>query len=130
MSSYLSIYVSFKEKEDKHLIYCVSRSNELYQTLNEILHLQFSGSETIYNEVTELDLSNVLTDIRTEYKSYEKRLVEYEKYAANNPEYINDILALKEQIDVYNDTYAKISFLRDMLDKYCSDVDKMYITVD
>lgn len=130
MSSYMSIYVSFKEKEDKHLIYCVSRSNELYQTLNENLHLQFSGSETIYNEVTELDLSNVLTDIRTEYKSYEKRLVEYEKYAANNPEYINDILALKEQIDLNNDTYAKISFLRDMLDEYYSDVDKMYITVD
>lgn len=129
MSSYMSIYISFKEKEAKHLIYCVSRSNEFYQTLNENLHLQFSGSETVYNEVTELDLSNVLTDIRTEYKSYEKRLVEYEKYAANNPEYINDILALKEQIDLNNDTYAKISFLRDMLDEYYSDVDKMYITI-
>lgn len=129
MSSYISIYVSFKKKKGKFMIYCTSRSSELYQTLYENLHPQFSGSETIYNEVTELALSNVLTDLRTEYQSYEKRLVEYEKYASNNPDYINDILALKEQIDVYNDTYSKISFLRDMLDEFCSDVDKMYITI-
>lgn len=130
MSSYMSVFLSFKGSDEKHMIYTVSRSNDFYQAIIENIHINYSGEETVYNELTESDLSKVLADIREEYRGYEKRLTEYEKYAANNPDYINDILSLKERIEELNAVYTQIMFLRDMFDEdYNSDVTNMYITV-
>lgn len=130
MSSYMSVYISFKGRDDKHLIYSVSRNHDFYQMLMESVNPAFSGNETVYTEIKEADLNRTLADIRSEARSYEKSLIEYEKYAGSNPDYIEHILSLKEQIDDLNDVYSKIDLFKDMLNEYCSDIDKMYLTVD
>lgn len=132
MSSYLSIYASFKGSNEKHLLHTVSRSNELYSTLNENLHLTFSSKEIVYNEVKSVDLLSILQSIKEDIDSSEKRVYQYEKYAANNSSYIEEIISLKEYIQELNTVYSEIQLFFSMLDseEYMSEIKHLFITID
>lgn len=132
MSSYLSIYASFKGDEKKHLLHTVSRSSELYTTLNDNLTLKFSYKDTIYNKVESTDLLSVLQSVKDDIDASEKRVYQYEKYAANNSSYIEEIITLKEYIQELNTIYSEIQLFFCMLDSddYMSEVEALYITID
>lgn len=132
MSSYLSIYASFKGNDKKHLLHTASRSTELYSALNENLHLTFSTNDTVYNEVKSVDLLNALQGIKDDIESSEKRVYQYEKYAANNSSYIEEIISIKEYLQNLNAVYSEVRLFFLMLDSddYMSEVEHLYITID
>lgn len=132
MSSYLSIYASFKGSDKKHLLHTASRSTELYSALNENLHLTFSTNDTVYNEVKSVDLLNALQGIKDDIEASEKRVYQYEKYAANNSSYIEEIISIKEYLQNLNAVYSEVRLFFLMLDSddYMSEVEHLYITID
>lgn len=120
MSSYLSFYIVPKRKSDKepkkHIILAAySRSSDIYQYFDENIHPVWSGNGEKYTVLTLKDIDYVLKDLGKDIDRLQKKLNEYEKYVKNNPEYIDDILSLKESIQDLSYWKSKISFIADML---------------
>lgn len=121
MSSYLSIYIVPKRKSDKEekkyiLLAAFSRNSEIYQYFNENIHPIFAGKENSYTTITKESIGEVITDLSKDISSSKDRLTEYEKYAKNNPEYIQDIIELKQYISDLQYTQGKVAFIEDMVD--------------
>ena len=121
MSSYLSFFIVPKRKSDKepkkHIILAAySKNSDIYQYFDESIHPVWSGNEEKYTTLTSEDINYVLKDLSKDIDRLQKRLTEYEKYAKDNPEYIDDILALKESIQDLSYWKSKVSFLADILD--------------
>ena len=106
MSSYLSIYIVPKRKSDKeekkHIIVAAfSRNSEIYQYFNENIHPAYNGNkEHPYTIIT----------------SSKDRLMEYEKYAKDNPDYIQEIIELKQYISDLQYTQGEVCFIEEMVD--------------
>lgn len=132
MSSYLSVYGKFKGSEKKHLLYTVTRSSDFYQQLHDELSLKFCNEEIVYNEVSSVDLLRVLNSVKTEIDSCEKRLSEYEKYAASNSTYIDEIVSLKEYRESLYVVYNEVNLFFNMLDsnECMSEMEKLFVTID
>ena len=123
MSSYLSIYIVPKrktqEEQKKHIILTAySRSTTIYQYFSDNINPVFigSGGEEQYTTLTLQNLTSVLQDFDEDIKKAKDRLVEYEKYASNNPEYINEIIEQKEYIQDLQYWRDKASFILDIVD--------------
>ena len=123
MSSYLSFYIVPKRKsqeEPKQYIplTAYSRSTEIYQFFDENIHPVFIGSseETPYTTLTSEKINWVLQDFDKDISAATSRLTEYEKYAKDNPEYINEIIELKEYISDLNYWKNKTSFIADIIE--------------
>lgn len=121
MSSYLSIYIvpkrKSKEEQKKHIILAsYSRSTDIYQYFSENINPAFIGDdiESSYTTITKEDIASVLNDFDKDINSAKERLVEYEKYAPNNPEYISEIVSMKEYISELQYWRNKTSFIEDM----------------
>lgn len=110
MSSYLTFYgipkIDNGEKENNNdintspiAIVGFSRSSDVYRYFYENCNIASSYDEEKYSEITQSDINNVESDILDSIRFSEKRLNEYEKYANGNPEYISEILNIKEYLE-------------------------------
>lgn len=121
MSSYLSFFIVPKRKnekeEKKHIIIAsYSRSTELYQYFDENVHPTYSGSEQEYTILNKESVASVLADFDSDINKSRTRLNEYEKHVKDNPEYIDDIISMKEYIQDLEYWRNKASFIQDMID--------------
>lgn len=122
MSSYLSIYIVPKrkseEEEKKHIIVVAfSRNSEIYQYFNENIHPTYNGNkEHPYTTITKDRIQDVITDLSRDISSSKDRLMEYEKYAKDNPDYIQEIIELKQYISDLQYTQGEVCFIEDMID--------------
>ena len=125
MSSYLSFYIVPKRKTQKEskkyiIIASYSRSTELYQYFDEHVHPAYCSSDIRYTPLSSEDVSSVLADFNDDISKAQARLTEYEKYAKDNPEYIDEIISTKEYIQDLQYWRDKASFIEDMLsDRSC-----------
>lgn len=121
MSSYLSIYIVPKRKSDKEekkhiLLAASSRNTELYQYFSENIHPVFACKEDSYTTITKESIREVVTDLSNDISNSKDRLAEYEKYAKDNPDYIQEIIELKQYISDLQYTQGKVAFIEDMID--------------
>lgn len=122
MSSYLSIYIvpkrKTKDEPKKYVILTAySRNTDIYKYFNDVISPTYNEDE--YTSLTKNSISMVLDSFKEEIDSANKRLVEYEKYAINNSDLINEIIELKEYIEDLQYWKDKTSFIQDLL----SDID-------
>lgn len=121
MSSYLSIYIVPKRKsnkeEKKHILLAAfSRNTEIYQYFSENVHPAFAGKEDSYTTITKESIGEVTTDLSGYISRAKDRLPEYEKYAKDNPDYIQEIIELKQYLSDLQYVQGKIAFIEDMID--------------
>lgn len=121
MSSYLSIYIVPKRKSDKEekkyiLLAAFSRNSEIYQYFSENIHPIFAGKEDSYTTITKESIGEVITDLSKDISSSKDRLAEYEKYAKDNPDYIQDIIELKQYISDLQYSQGKAAFIDDIVE--------------
>lgn len=121
MSSYLSIYIVPKRKSDKEekkhiLLAAFSRNSEIYQYFNENIHPVFAGKEDSYTTITKESIREVVTDLSNDISNSKDRLAEYEKYAKDNPDYIQEIIELKQYISDLQYTQGKVAFIDDIVE--------------
>ena len=122
MSSYLSIYIvpkrKTKDEPKKYVILTAySRNTDIYKYFNDVISPTYNEDE--YTSLTKNSISMVLDSFKEEIDSANKRLVEYEKYAINNSDLINEIIELKEYIEDLQYWKDKTSFIQDLI----SDID-------
>lgn len=120
MSSYLSFFIVPKRKSDKEpkqyiIIAAYSRSTDIYQYFNESINPAWAGSEEKYTTLSLECVNQVIKDFDDDINKGKARLNEYEKYAKDNPEYIDEIISMKEYISDLEYWKAKASFIGDML---------------
>ena len=122
MSSYLSIYIVPKRKSDKEekkyiIVAAFSRNSEIYQYFNENIHPVYNGNrEHPYTIITKDKIEDVITDLSRDISSSKDRLMEYEKYAKDNPDYIQEIIELKQYISNLQYTQGEVCFIEEMID--------------
>ena len=122
MSSYLSIYIVPKrkseEEEKKHiLVAAFSRNSEIYQYFSENINPVYIGNkEHSYTTITKDKIEDVITDLSRDISSSKNVLVEYEKYAKDNPNFIQDIIELKQHISDLQYTQGEVGFIEEMGD--------------
>lgn len=103
MSSYLNIYGVPKEGEPIKIV-SFSRSHCVYSPFCDTLNIAWAGENKVYTDLTTSDVEQVIKDISSDLKSANSRLQIYEKYASQNPEYIQEIISLQEYIEELNTT--------------------------
>lgn len=138
MSSYLSIYIVPKrkseEEEKKHIIVATfSRNTELYQYFDENINPAYIGSmKPNYTTITRKSISDVIVDLNKDIDSSKDRLAEYEKYAKDNPDYIQEIIELKKYISDLQYTQGKVAFIEDMVDiiDFYEEIEEVCCNVD
>ena len=118
MSSYLSIYIvpkrKTKDEPKKYVILTAySRNTDIYKYFNDVISPTYNEDE--YTSLTKNSVSMVLDSFKEEIDSANKRLVEYEKYAINNSDLINEIIELKEYIEDLQYWKNKTSFIQDLI---------------
>ena len=90
----------YRCSDDKpHEIISFSRNSEVYSYFNENLNIPYSYNSEKYLTLSESDVDRVEDDIKKDIENTKKRIAEYEKHAASNQEYIEEILSSKEYLD-------------------------------
>jgi lipopolysaccharide export LptBFGC system permease protein LptF len=138
MSSYLSFYIVPKRKSDKEekkhiIIASYSRSSEIYQRFYENLGVAYIADEQKYTTLSKEDIYRVKSDLKEDIEKTVKRYTEFERYAKDNPDYINEIIELKEYAEDLEYWKAKISFLQDIVEEagmYSSGVEEVCCNID
>lgn len=138
MSSYLSIYIVPKRKsekeEKKHIIVAAfSRNTELYQYFDENINPAYiSSKENPYTTITRRGISDVISDLDKVINSSKDRLAEYEKHAKDNPDYIQEIIELKQYISDLQYAQGKVAFIEDMVDAidFYEEIEEVCCNVD
>jgi lipopolysaccharide export LptBFGC system permease protein LptF len=138
MSSYLSFYIVPKRKNDKEekkhiIIASYSRSSEIYQRFYENLGVAYIADEQKYTTLSKEDIYRVKSDLKEDIEKTVKRYTEFERYAKDNPDYINEIIELKEYAEDLEYWKAKISFLQDIVEEagmYSSGVEEVCCNID
>lgn len=98
MSSYLNIYGVPKEGEPIKIV-SFSRSHCVYSAFCDTMNIAWAGEGKVYTDLTTADVEQVIKDINSDLKNASSRLQAYEKYASQNPEYIQEIISLQEYIE-------------------------------
>lgn len=99
MSSYLTIYGVPKNEGKPIDIVSFSRSHCIYSAICDEVNVAWAGESEVYTNLNTSDLDGVIHSIEEGIKSSAERLTLYEKYAANNPDYIEEIILLKEYLE-------------------------------
>ena len=125
MSSYLNIYGVSKKTKEKELIVSYSRSNDIYQAIDEEINVVTmykcdDDKEPRYSELCSSRVRQAIDYIEEMISNSEKRLVEYEKHANGNLEIIDEIMQLKDFIKTEYATASKMEFLYDI----CEDAEQ------
>lgn len=111
MSSYLNIYGVPKDNSKPVNIASFSRSHCIYSAFCDEINIAWAGNGEVYTDLTANDVDLVIRSIEEDLQSANKRLQVYEKYASQNPEYIQEIISLKEFIDELNTTKHYCEFI-------------------
>ncbi len=138
MSSYLSIYIVPKRKSDKeekkHIIVAAfSRNSEIYQYFNENIHPAYNGNkEHPYTTITKDKIQDVITDLSRDISNSKDRLMEYEKYAKDNPDYIQEIIKLKQYISDLQYVQGEVCFIEEMIDSidFYEEIEEVCCNID
>lgn len=138
MSSYLSIYIVPKRKldkeEKKHIIVAAfSRNSEIYQYFNENIHPAYNGNkEHPYTTITKDRIQDVITDLNRDISSSKDRLMEYEKYAKDDPDYIQEIIELKQYISDLQYVQGEVCFIEEMVDSinFYEEIEEVCCNID
>lgn len=139
MSSYLSFYIvprrKYKKEPKKYIILIAySRGTEIYQYFNENLSIAYAGNETKYTTLSAEDVATVIKNFKEDIDKSYNRLIEYEKYASTNPNYIQEIVDLKDYIDELSYWKDKTSFIADMINEikvnYSSGIEEVCCNID
>lgn len=120
MSSYLSFFIVPKRKSKKEakkhiMIASYSRNTDIYQYFSDNISPVFNGFETHYTSLTQEKVNTVMQDIIKGIGSARSRLTEYEKYASDNPDYIDSIIETKETIQDLECLKGIVSFIDEMV---------------
>lgn len=126
MSSYLNIYLVPKRKDKKEkkqylLLTSYSKSCDIYQAFYENINPVFTGNESKYTTLTDVNIQEVIVDLNEAIKSYKERLELYNKYAKDNPDYIEEIIGTKELLQDYQSTYNIASSIKDIIEDTLND---------
>ena len=121
MSSYLNIYLvpkreSKREKKQYLSLLSYSRSSDIYEAFYENMPIAFIGSEVKYTTLTKVNMQEILEDLSKNIKSTKERLELYEKYASDNPDYIQSILDERDVLKDYEATYGDVSCIKSIVD--------------
>ena len=123
MSCYLTFYgVPVKPKNndgevvenesdiDKKPIAIVSfsRNDDVFRYFDENCSIHYTYNNVKYTDINDSDVDAVEKDINNDIRSSEKRLLEYEKYASSNSDYIQEIISIKEYLD---DLYRALHYV-------------------
>ena len=116
MSTYLTIY-GIQRKNTKPIPIVSFHGNhnvfqEIYESIRPIAC--YSGEQK-YTELTIENLEDTIKDIKENIDKENKRIAEYEKYAASNPDYIEEILQMKEYRDGLQQTQHHLEFIEFMV---------------
>ena len=124
MSSYLSFYIVPKRKSQeepkKHiLLLSFSRNSDIYRYFDDTVSIVWIGNSEVipYTTLSSDDRHSVHEAIRSDMDSSQKRLAEFEKYAAQNSDYINDIISLKEYISELQYALHQTEFIGFLIDE-------------
>ena len=112
MSSYLTIYGVPKNEGKPIDIVSFSRSHCIYSAICDEVNVAWAGESEVYTNLNTSDLDGVIHSIEDDIKSSAERLTLYEKYAANNPDYIEEIILLKEYLEELTTSKNYCEFLR------------------
>lgn len=138
MSSYLSIYIVPKRKsekeEKKHIIIAAfSRNSEIYQYFSENINPTYIGNkEHPYTTITKESIEDVIKDLSRDISSSKNVLVEYEKYAKDNPDYIQEIIELKQYISDLQYVQGEVCFIEEMIDSidFYEEIEEVCCNID
>ena len=124
MSSYLSFYIVPKRKSQeepkKHiLLLSFSRTSDIYRYFDDTVNIIWVGNSEVipYTTLSSDDIHRVHEAIRSDMDSSQRRLAEFEKYAAQNSDYINDIISLKEYISELQYALHQTEFIGFLIDE-------------
>ena len=136
----MSIYVVPKRKsseENKQYIILASysRNTEIYQQFWENIDPAFIGNdeEDHYTTIGKTEIASVLSSFDSEIRKFTATLTEYEKYAKDNPDYIQMIIEYKEEIANLQYWRDKTSFIEDMIEMtnyYDSGIEEVCCNID
>lgn len=138
MSSYLSIYIVPKriseEEKKKHILIAeFSCNSEIYQYFNENIHPAYNGNkEHPYTTITKDKIQDVITDLSRDISNSKDRLMEYEKYAKDNPDYIQEIIELKQYISDLQYVQGEVCFIEEMIDSidFYEEIEEVCCNID
>lgn len=110
MSSYLNIYGQLKSNESQYVnLVSFSSSHEIYQHMSTFI---------TYGEYTSLTvqlITEILDELKSDMDRWEKRIIEYEKYAGGNLEIIDEIIEYQDYFEDLRSTYYKIMIIRNII---------------
>ena len=98
MSSYLNIYVQPRDSDKKLLISDYSSCSEIFTIFRENLNIPWTSSDE-YKQLTAQDVSLIIDELKAQITKLNRRITEYEKFAGENPEYVEEILENKESVE-------------------------------
>lgn len=135
MSSYLTFYIVPKEGSKPISLLSYSRSNEIYQYVNDAINPTYAGleGEIQYTELTKECISRVIEDLESDIKQAKARVSEYERHAAGNFKVIEEIIGQKEYIKDLENALITVKFIEEIVEeanKPWSDYDKVLCNVD
>lgn len=92
MSSYLNIYL--KRRDTKEYLYLDqwSRSSEIYQRFDDVIHPAYAGMEEKYTDLTTNDFDEVIKDIAHDKAEIDRKIRLYEKYLHQVIDFIDPTL--------------------------------------
>lgn len=117
MSSYLTIYAKLKGAEKPAPLLSWSRNNKVYQACKNYVTYIGNDEKMKFSEITINLINNSIDELKEDNKNSEKYLNEYEKYASNNPDYIQSIVELKEEIEETNRAINELNFVKTMVEE-------------
>lgn len=115
MSSYLRIYGVPKEGDKPIEIVSYSGSNPIYSAICDTITVAWAGNERLYTDLTTPIMNVVISELAKDIDSSQKRLQAYEKYVSNNPDYIEDIIAVQEYIEELISTKHYCEIIKDIV---------------
>lgn len=117
MSSYLTIYgfdSLHPEQPTRLMSFC--RNHDVYQLLCKHMGVKYIEDEDPYTEITRTKLQKVLVETNNEITDLKDKLETYEKLAASNTEYLEDIFNAKEELKYLESAKEMLYLIDNMLD--------------
>ena len=115
MSSYLTVYVKLKNVEKPAPIISWSRNNDVYQAMYHSVAYIGNGDEWQFTELTEKLINCGIEGINENIKKSKAYLEEYEKHAAENEDYIQNIVEIKEELGYAECAIQQLEFLKSLV---------------
>lgn len=104
MSSYLNIFVRRKDESsdsnNKPICICsYTRSSNIYQEIYERINPAWAGDKEVYTELSTNDIEGIISEIKENILSTEKRISKYKELCNGSLDVIGDIIDLEEYLD-------------------------------